>query len=41
MDKMCSKGGEVHFYTTEQVSKFKQTAGIFFDGELKVEHLTL
>lgn len=41
MDAMCSKGGSVHLYTTEQVGKFKQTAGIFFDGETNVEHLVL
>ncbi len=41
MDVMCSKGGSVHLYTTEQVDKFKQTAGIFFDGETNVEHLVL
>ncbi|TRX72318.1 glutamate racemase [Carboxylicivirga sp. M1479] len=41
MDEKCSKEGEMHFYTTEQVEKFKQTAGIFFDGDLNVEHLVL
>jgi glutamate racemase len=41
MDEKCSKNGSVHFYTTEQTSKFKQTAGIFFEGELNVEHVVL
>ena len=41
MDMKCSKNGTVKFYTTEQVSKFKNTAGIFFNGELNVEHLVL
>ena len=41
MENKCSKGGGVKFYTTEQVAKFKQTAGIFFDGELQVDHLIL
>ncbi|WP_430814567.1 glutamate racemase [Carboxylicivirga sp. RSCT41] len=41
MEKKCSKGGTVHFYTTEQTKKFKQTAGIFFEGELNVEHVVL
>ncbi|MCU4154910.1 glutamate racemase [Carboxylicivirga sp. A043] len=41
MDDKCSKGSSVHFYTTEQVMKFKQTAGIFFEGELTVEHVVL
>jgi len=41
MEKKCSKSGEVKFYTTEQVVKFKQTAGVFFRGKLNVEHLVL
>ncbi|WP_430810685.1 MULTISPECIES: glutamate racemase [unclassified Carboxylicivirga] len=41
MESKCSKGGRVQFYTTEQVAKFKQTAGLFFDGMLNVEHLAL
>ncbi len=41
MDEKCAKGGNVKFYTTEQVSRFKQTAGIFFEGELNVEHVVL
>ena len=41
LDVKCSKNGKLKFYTTEQVSKFKQTAGIFFNGELNVKHLAL
>ncbi len=41
MDKKCSKGGRMKFYTTEQIEKFKQTAGIFFNGHLNVEHVSL
>lgn len=41
MDDKCQKNGRVQFYTTEQVSKFKQTAGLFFKGELNVQHLDL
>lgn len=41
MERKCSKGGKVNFYTTEQVSKFKQTAGIFFQGDLNVAHISL
>ncbi|WP_289053649.1 glutamate racemase [Carboxylicivirga marina] len=41
MEQNCSKNGSVSFYTTEQVSKFKQTAGIFFEGQLNVEHMVL
>jgi len=41
MDEKCSKNGSVHFYTTESVQKFKQTAGIFFNGDINVEHVHL
>ncbi len=41
MEVKCRKGGNVKFYTTESVEKFEQTAGIFFNGELSVEHLVL
>ncbi len=41
MDEKCSKGGEVKFFTTENVEKFKQTAGIFFEGEISVENIHL
>ncbi|MBI9062821.1 MAG: glutamate racemase [Marinilabiliaceae bacterium] len=41
METKCLKGGNVKFYTTESVDKFEQTAGIFFNGELNVEHLVL
>jgi len=41
MDVKCSKGGNVKFYTTEHPDKFRQTAGIFFKGDIHVEHLEL
>jgi glutamate racemase len=41
MEVKCSKGGKVKFYTTEHPDKLRQTAGIFFDGEIHVEHLEL
>ncbi|MCU4163386.1 glutamate racemase [Carboxylicivirga caseinilyticus] len=41
MEKKCSKNGSVHFYTTESTDKFKQTAGIFFSGDIRVEHIRL
>ncbi|WP_439181627.1 glutamate racemase [Carboxylicivirga taeanensis] len=41
MDALCSKNARVSLYTTEQVDKFKQTAGVFFSGEVNVEHLVL
>lgn len=41
MAQRCTEGGDVHFYTTESSEKFTQTAGIFFSGALKVEHISL
>lgn len=41
MDDKCSKNGTVKFYTTENVDKFKQTAGLFFDGAIGVEQIHL
>ena len=41
MDVKCSKGGAVKFFTTEHPDKFRQTAGIFFNGDIHVEHLEL
>lgn len=41
MDAKCSKNGSVQFYTTENVDKFKQTAGIFFNGDIRVENVHL
>ncbi len=41
METKCSKGGGVKFYTTEHPAKFRQTAGIFFKGDIQVEHLEL
>lgn len=41
MEEKCSTEGSIQFYTTEQTEKFKQTAGIIFDGELNVEHVVL
>ena len=39
MDAKCSKGATVKFFTTEHPDKFRQTAGIFFNGDIHVEHL--
>lgn len=41
MEHKCSKNGTVNFYTTESVEKFKQTAGVFFQGEVNVKHIHL
>ncbi len=41
METKCSKGGDVRFYTTEHPDKFRETAGIFFKGNIRVQHLEL
>ncbi|MCU4177545.1 glutamate racemase [Carboxylicivirga sp. N1Y90] len=41
MDEKCSKNASVKFYTTESVEKFKHTAELFFDGNIKVEQIHL
>jgi glutamate racemase len=41
MDAKCSKKGSVRFYTTESVTKFEQTAGLFLNRKVEVEHLVL
>lgn len=41
MDAKCAKNGDVSFYTTENIDKFKQTAGFFLNEDIKVEHLHL
>jgi glutamate racemase len=41
MDAKCTKGGNIKFYTTENQDKFRQTAGIFFKGDIDVQHLEL
>ncbi len=41
MAAKCSKNGTVHFYTTENPQKFSMTAGIFFSGNLNVQHIVL
>ncbi|MCW3806516.1 glutamate racemase [Plebeiibacterium marinum] len=41
MDKRCRKEGSTVFYTTENVEKFKQTAGFFLDEDIDVKHLHL
>lgn len=39
MDDLCTKGGKVNFFTTENPLKFEQTASIFFKGDICVNHL--
>ena len=41
MDQVCSKFGEVKFYTTESISDFEEKAGVFLKRNLKAEHITL
>ena len=41
MDQVCSKAGEVKFYTTEFISDFEEKAGVFLKRKLKAEHITL
>lgn len=41
MNAKCSKKGTVKFYTTESAEKFRQTVGLFFSGDVQVEHIHL
>ena len=41
IDHVCSKMGEVKFYTTEFISDFEEKAGVFLKRELKAQHITL
>ncbi|WP_221929387.1 glutamate racemase [Saccharicrinis carchari] len=41
MDAKCTKNGKVIFYTTENVNKFKQTAGFFLKQDIEVNYLEL
>ena len=41
MEKVCTKGGTVKYYTTESPQKFSETATIFLNKEIDVERITL
>lgn len=41
MDELCTKGGTVSYYTTENADKFKETARIFWAENMNVEHIDL
>lgn len=41
IDNVCSKEGELKFYTTEFITDFEEKAGIFLKRELKAQHITL
>jgi len=41
IDGKCSKGGNVHYLTTENPEKFKESAQIFLHEPVEVENITL
>lgn len=41
MDKKCTKGGAVKYFSTESVEKFSASASIFLNEEIKAEHIDL
>ncbi|MBR4573037.1 MAG: aspartate/glutamate racemase family protein [Prevotella sp.] len=41
MDRLCSTGGTVRFYTTESPERFKECASIFLHTDIDVEHINL
>ncbi|WP_282036735.1 glutamate racemase [Saccharicrinis aurantiacus] len=41
MDKKCTRGGSVQYYTTENADKFKQTAGFFLKQDIEVTQINL
>lgn len=41
MEKKCSKGGNVHYLTTENPEKFKEQAQLFLHEDVEVENITL
>jgi len=41
MDRLCTKGGTVRYCTTENETKFKESARIFLHDDIEVEHLDL
>jgi glutamate racemase len=41
IDAKCSKGGTRKFYTTESVEMFDHQASVFFEQDVKAEHLML
>lgn len=40
MDAKCKKGGANQFYTTESVDRFQESAGVFLEQNVVVEHLS-
>lgn len=41
MDQRCTKGGRVHYLTTENPDKFKEQAQVFLNEPITVENITL
>lgn len=41
IEQRCTKGGQVHYLTTEQPEKFKEQAQIFLNEPVEVENITL
>ncbi|WP_075603457.1 glutamate racemase [Saccharicrinis aurantiacus] len=41
IDKRCTRGGSVQYYTTENADKFKQTAGFFLKQDIEVTQINL
>ena len=41
IESRCSKGADVHYLTTENPEKFKESAQIFLHEPVEVENITL
>ena len=41
MEKQCSKGGMIKFFTTDSTANFDKAATLFFGKDVKSEHLSL
>ena len=41
LEQLCSKGGNVHYLTTENPDTFREHAQIFLHGPIEVENITL
>lgn len=41
LEQLCSKGGNVHYLTTENPDTFREHAQIFLQGPIEVENITL
>ena len=41
MEQRCTRGGQVHYLTTENPEKFKESAQLFLHDDVNVENITL